>query len=167
MKNIFFIKKRIKEAKKYIRNYDSNDFEVFQNIYRAYHHSYKICYIRSTALKFLFYCLYIIGYIDKNEGNTLDCLVKHIRRQSFTWYIIDKIIRNDVLAKQKGYNIETSKFVLPYLGGVLFFKTILKSLIKYSDACNYVKKKGFIDFYEGNARYFLDDLKERKTKDEI
>ena len=171
----FFVSTRVEWAKRYLKDYD-NDHDLFERVYRSYHGSYKIIWARFDAIYFLYLSLYILGLVDKTESDEeklieviKPCLGEVAKKgkwppTTLTRKIFDEIIENDFMkAKKVWYHID--KHIIPYLGYLTFFKTILECLIKYAYERTGDEPYGrMIDYFEGSAEYFLGDLYVQKKE---
>ncbi|MHA1705691.1 MAG: hypothetical protein ACTSUX_06375 [Promethearchaeota archaeon] len=162
--------KRVKEAEEYLRDYNKGQ-DIFERVYRSYHGSYKIIWARYDAIYFLYLSLYILKLVNKTE-NDEEKLIKAIKpclkKPFLTEKIFSEMVKNDFMKVKKAwYDIEDH--IIPYLGYLIFFKTILECLIEYAHKRTGNEPYGrFIEYFEGTAEYFIGDLYvSEKKKDKI
>lgn len=170
-----FIPKRVKEVKKILKEENQSDLGRFEGVYRCYHGSFKIMYIKSSAVNYFKMSLYILGLIDKCQmsfsayddpkhplrmENLLD---KYVIKDTLTYNIATDLL-NCHFPKSKGW-VHIYDQIIPYCGFYYFFKTVLESLIKYAEEKT-GDEHGLMDFFEGTARYFIRSLKTEDTNEE-
>jgi hypothetical protein len=166
-----FDPERVKEVEDFLK-FNNDDDDGIEGIYRCYHRSYKIDWLRYDALKYFNFCLYILGLIDLNIRRTnWDKLVKNVKfakKGTLTRQILDEMVKDELDwgVYEKGGWVPTDPFVIRYCGYYYFFKTVLECLIKY--AKERTGEESFfrmIEYWEGVAEYFLMDIKlSRKDK---
>mgnify|MGYP000175393402 CR=1 FL=1 len=167
-----FNAKRVKEVEEFFKEIYEKDVE---GVYRCYHGSFKIDWLRYDALKFYNLCLYILGLVKFNIRLTSwDALVKNIRyarEGTLTRKILDDLVKDELdwdSFYKRGKLVETDPFVVRYCGYYYFFRTVLECLIKYAKERtgkeNYFR---MIDYWEGIAEYFIQDIDFKKQRRHI
>ena len=171
-----FDPKRLKAMDKERKEHGFYD-EESDFIYRSYHRSFKIMSIRFYALYWLNACLYILGLtnsISRSEDELVKQITPHIRKDTFTWQIFDKIVNDEFMSIQKkeaesqGKKVmwyKTDPWVIPYLGYYSFFRIMYNCLYKYAKTRTGKEPYArMISEYEGAAEYFIHDLAEKDLK---
>jgi|GEM_PF-3908371 len=164
-----FSRKRVKEVEQLFEEIYKNDVE---GVYRCCHGSFKIDWLRYDALKFYNLCLYILGLVKFDIRSTnWSILVKNIeyaRKGTLTRKILDELVKDELdwdnFYKHHKY-INTDSFVVRYCGYYYFFRTILECLMRY--AKERTGKEDYfrmIDYWEGIAEYFIQDIDFKKRK---
>lgn len=161
-----FIPKRVREIKKELKRHDASDFGHFEGVYRCYHGSFKIEYIRGYAINFLRMSLYILGlinYYESGENSNIKDIKKCLFKNTTTYNILQKMIKNN-LPQSRGW-IPIHNHIIPYCGYYHFFKTILESLIKYAETRTGDEPyRRMINYYEGVSEYFIGHLRRKDEK---
>ena len=157
-----FINARVKVVKKELKTMAARDRDCFEGVYRSYHHSYKIKYMKEDAFKFLYMALYITGLVDTNYHDLKESydiekeISKHVKSKSYLGYMFRRL-RTDKL--KKSVCIPTEAPAVRFCGYYYFFKTTLEALIACSKDTSYGTDKGIISYYEGITNYFVRSTK--------
>lgn len=160
--------KRVKIVESWLEENDTH----FEGVYRAYHGSFKIHWLKFEALAFLNVCLYLLGLVKLDfkywrESELVENTKKYIRKNTLVHKILEEAINNELpfneLRDGKIRWINIDPFIVPYCGYYMFFRTTLECLIKY------LKEKRFklpyyrcIEPWEGVAEYFIWSLNIKK-----
>jgi hypothetical protein len=160
-----FNAKRVREVEQYLEE-DRSSGNSIEGVYRCYHGSFKIDWLRYDALKYFNFCLYILGLVNLNVRRTdWEELVKNIKfakKGTFARQILDELVKDELdwdSYYKQGKPIDTDPFVVRYCGYYYFFKTVLECLIRY--AKERTGKENFfrmVEYWEGVAEYFLMDI---------